>query len=835
MASHKTILPGSETRKPPGGRWENVLWLLSATAVGLLLRVYRLNEQSLWYDDYGGYVNVLEPTFRLFWRAIFGIGSVNSEHVPLYFLAQFVWSRLVGDSPNMMRGLSIVMGVATIPIVYVAGRQTFGHLAGGIAAFCVALSPIHIFYSQEMRQYALVGLLGAVSLYALLQASREGRAWFWVLHGLANVLLLWTHLFAVFLMVAQGGWLLLNSRRHARRTILWFAFHGLAVAPSLLWIMTRVSMADTSYEHYRVPTLVSVLFDIVGDDAVNVNGVLSPEPGVLNSFPLDSALGYLLAGGFALCLAWALIRSTSCRFDGASGGSEVLFLALVSAVPVLVLATLSYAWRPCIFPRYTLYSSLALYLLAGGAIATLPRRWHRGTAGFVLLGLLAYQLGHTVPYATRTQWREAVALIRSEETPGDVMLVGWPGGATETAVGIFRIHYTSDSNPLLPAFSPEEACEAAECILVSRRLAGQVWTVFQLDYGRASFAEFESNLAERSLAFERTDFDAMEHLVVYRVWADNGGDTLSPADCHTVFSMLVTDALERRDLSAFEVFGEAASACEPEDGPVRAIMAALETSDEDRLRILSAFAHTREGHQYLSRGNLEGAAPAFREARQATPELDLVREELVSVTLKLGLAGAEAGDGASSLAYLAESGALEPAVKWVCRNIVANIEAGRPVRDETAAVRLLLQAFSFSGQPEQQIALARRAIERDPSFAAGFGLMGEAWLTLGRPEDALDALDRHNELCPDYGPAWCNTGRALIALGRSAEAGRAFARCFELDPAAQMLAELVDAIVSDANAEKARAAASRLEERGEAICPELREAVNRLESESSQP
>lgn len=122
-------------------RIPDAVWLLGALGIGVALRLFRLDEQSVWYDDYVVYVNVLESSFGQFWRAVFGTGSVNSEHVPLYFVLQFAWSRLAGDAPTTMRMLSVVTGIAAIPVVFLTGRYVFGSFAGRVAAFCMALSP----------------------------------------------------------------------------------------------------------------------------------------------------------------------------------------------------------------------------------------------------------------------------------------------------------------------------------------------------------------------------------------------------------------------------------------------------------------------------------------------------------------------------------------------------------------------------------------------------------------------------------------------------------------------------------------------------------------------
>ena len=78
---------------------------------------------------------------------------------PLYNVVLSIWIRLFGDDGG--RWLSVICGVATLLVVRQLGRDTHGPLIGDIAATCLAVLPIHVWYSQEARCYALFILLCA--------------------------------------------------------------------------------------------------------------------------------------------------------------------------------------------------------------------------------------------------------------------------------------------------------------------------------------------------------------------------------------------------------------------------------------------------------------------------------------------------------------------------------------------------------------------------------------------------------------------------------------------------------------------------------------------------
>lgn len=805
-------------RGRPSRLTADLAWVIAATAVGAALRLYRIEDQSLWYDDYGAYVTVLEPDLRSFWNCLFGVGSVNGEQVPLYYLLQYGWSALIGDDPVAVRLLPVSMGIAVIPLAFLLGRLAFGSRAGATAAFCVALSPVHLFYSQEYRYCALLALLASLSMCAFLAAARTGRRSLWMLNGLSNFLLLWTHLFGVLLLAAQGAYLLLRIRDSWRRTVTWLVFHAVLFLPTMLWVTLYVNMPETAYECFRAPTVKELFLDLTADDAVNVNSqvvfVLDP----LSALPFDAWMGYLLSVPFTLCLLWAGRKAFRNALRGGRAPDDpLLLLLLVAVLPVLALGTLSWLWKPCIFPRYTMYSSIALYVLAGGAIQSLPRRSYRLISTAALFSLLGYQLLHVAPNDTRTQWIDAARCVETRGTSNDVVFVGWPGGSTESALGIFNLHYRDEAVPVLPAGSLPECCNAIACVFAADPSIPQVWAVFRTISINGPPADFESCVEERGLRFERYDFKAMGGVSVYRISGPGAVQDGPTAECDSILFSLALDVAERGDYARADNLLKSA----PQGSPGEKITS-LFRSGEGRQRLAPALQARREGQEGLSRGNLMAAVEGFRHAQAQIPELDLAGNDLLGVLLKIGLGSAELGKQADALNALDEAAALKPVVGWVCRSVTDRLRAGLPAADAVAAVRYFLLGASYGGQPEQEIARYREAVKRDPGFAAGYGVMGEAHLSMGQYQEALEAFNRHNDLIADWAPVWFSTGRALLALGEKSKAREAFDKCFALDPQYRAsYAKLITALAEEASATAVEEEIADLRQKGIPVFPEF--------------
>lgn len=278
---------------------------------------------------------------------------------------------------------------------------------------------------------------------------------------------------------------MLFYRGRVRQTVAWVAVHGLAFGVLAVWLHGALSVASGWYNDMcPAPSLSQVLFDLAGDDAVGLNNELLFSVDTWDFIPerfagiLDTARGrfdYALLLAFGACLVWigwrtwtlaaAVYRDPSNQAARRGLEASVLFL-MVAALPVIVLASVSHLWRPAVFPRYTMYSSIALYAIVGGAVAAISDSVLRRLAVAALLVLYAYQLSWTLPATTRTDWRGAADHITASASPDDVVLVASDSGTAYSAMGLFYFNMGEMPFPVLPADSFEIACDASACFLL---------------------------------------------------------------------------------------------------------------------------------------------------------------------------------------------------------------------------------------------------------------------------------------------------------------------------------------------------------------------------------
>jgi hypothetical protein len=88
---------------------------------------------------------------------------------PLHFvLAHFVLS--VWPSAGALRWLSVVCALGAVACAYALGRELAGDLAGAVAAWIVATSPLLHVYGTFGRMYSLLALVGGLNMLLFLRA-----------------------------------------------------------------------------------------------------------------------------------------------------------------------------------------------------------------------------------------------------------------------------------------------------------------------------------------------------------------------------------------------------------------------------------------------------------------------------------------------------------------------------------------------------------------------------------------------------------------------------------------------------------------------------------------
>ncbi len=258
---------------------------------------------------------------------------------PLYYMLLGLWIRVFGDGVASTHVLSLVFGLACVPLAFFSGRAVFGRTTGFVCALLAALDPFLTYYAQETRMYELEAFLSLVVAWSYVESIVRGKRWWLPVLVLSVTLLAYSHNWGLFLCVGLAGATLVAVRER------WKLFAVAALCVALLyvvWVPTLLfQAAHTGAPWSTRPKLHDLLFatgSVVGGDA--------------------SYLALVLVGGAALV---PLVRRTS------SERATILALSVLTGVTV-VAAFVSSQVSPAWTARYFAVVFGPVLLLAGEGI-----------------------------------------------------------------------------------------------------------------------------------------------------------------------------------------------------------------------------------------------------------------------------------------------------------------------------------------------------------------------------------------------------------------------------------------------------------------------------------
>ena len=381
--------PASQATQLTSGPWREILLLLCILAVAAGLRNYRISSESLWHDEVTTVQCFDAPTFTQFMQEV---RSLDPAAVPVYFWMAYQWWHLVSGSEPGLRALSVLFGLLAVLLLWYAGKEMFGSTCGLFAAWCLAFAHPHIYQSQEIRMYAPMYMLALVSMLSVYQAVTKRRGAWWVAHFAASALLVWTHLFGVLVLVAQGLWLLWVWRRRPLRAMLWGAVQLVYLVPLALWILgfDREHMAE-QLSWQTVPEagdLVKVFLVVLPGACVDADPALWRLSTV--------GLSTLAAGGLVWACALWLVASVADRPAPGEGEtpapdpamSPLLLMIPWCVLPVALLYGVSILVRPCFVERYFAHCAFPLLLVAGAGLGRMSSSTRLGFAVAITLAFL---------------------------------------------------------------------------------------------------------------------------------------------------------------------------------------------------------------------------------------------------------------------------------------------------------------------------------------------------------------------------------------------------------------------------------------------------------------
>ncbi len=150
-------------RNKPASQKHEIYLILALLVFASLLRLYRVEHQSFWTDEIITIKASKQSVSQLIFHPI-----ITNNVPPLYFLMTHILLTLDHRNDELvLRFPSGLFGVLSIALFYLVVRKLLGKRIGFVAAMLMAISPFHIWYSQEARPYALLLFLSLLSIWLL--------------------------------------------------------------------------------------------------------------------------------------------------------------------------------------------------------------------------------------------------------------------------------------------------------------------------------------------------------------------------------------------------------------------------------------------------------------------------------------------------------------------------------------------------------------------------------------------------------------------------------------------------------------------------------------------
>lgn len=414
------------------------------TVVAFALRASQLH-QGLIADEVFTFQDIANRSLG----AVLTTVRTGGENSPPLFFALAWASAKLGDPTVWIRLPSLVLGSATVPVVYALGRQTVGRVAGLIAAMVIALAPFIVFYGIEARPYATMTFFVALSTLALLRAVETGGLWWWLAYALAAAAAAYSHYTSIFVLAVQAVWSLWACRERIREPLLAGALIVLLYLPWLPNLRGKsLAVIGALYPLGTRRVLTDLLRPIPGHPAAPLRAI--PTLGGLAVFA-----GCVLAGAIAL----GPQRYRSPRPVPPRRLGLLCVLALTTPVGLLLYSLLvTDLW----LPRGLSASIPATALVIGALLSSLPVGATALSAAAIAVTLMAGTLRSFDAAYARGPFRTIAAYLDRVAPPRDPVAIKSFLGAPAIPLQFQRPHVVTTSISAMWARTPR----AGEAFLV---------------------------------------------------------------------------------------------------------------------------------------------------------------------------------------------------------------------------------------------------------------------------------------------------------------------------------------------------------------------------------
>ena len=174
--------------------------------VAAVLRLWKLGQVPFMHDEFSAFTRLHYDSFLDLIRD----GVAPDAHPAGVQVFLYYWVKIVGWNAFWVKLPFALMGIGSVYLIYIIGRQWFNRIVGLLSAAFFAVSEFTIFYSQLARPYSAGLFFVLLQVYfwnRVLFDTKKPTTWLWVGFALSSWLAAMMHAFSI----AQAGLVFLTG------------------------------------------------------------------------------------------------------------------------------------------------------------------------------------------------------------------------------------------------------------------------------------------------------------------------------------------------------------------------------------------------------------------------------------------------------------------------------------------------------------------------------------------------------------------------------------------------------------------------------------------------
>lgn len=357
-----------------------------------------LDKKSLWLDEVFSVTMAQQD-----WTTLLRVLSEGEANMGLYYILLKWWVNL-GQSEFVVRSLSVLFALATVPMSYALGARLFGSRVGIITALLLTVNAFFIRYAQEARGYSLVLLLVTLSSYFFVKSIERPSRKLWIAYIISSVLAVYAHFFAVMVLLAHTASLGFLRRQDVswKGLVVSGVIIILLLVPLVIFILSRGNVGLGWIHQPNLYSIYQLFYELVGR-----GGRL-----LLVAYLIPCSIAFFLA-----VRTWLGSKTSLNTW-------RYTFLLSWLFIPIIVAFSYSFI-EPIFWPRFFIICLLPLVLSASVGLCYIRYPWVFATI-FIILMVLSGRavIGWYSGYDKEggEDWRSATRLVVSMIQPGDTVL-----------------------------------------------------------------------------------------------------------------------------------------------------------------------------------------------------------------------------------------------------------------------------------------------------------------------------------------------------------------------------------------------------------------------------